>query len=60
MKIVVTLRPTHLHDTLDALTLLGIGTGLALLLAGCVVESGQALGLPACLVLFPSLLYGTR
>lgn len=60
MKIVVTERPAHQQDTLDALTLLGIATGLALLLAGCVVEGWQALTLPACLVLFPSLLYGTR
>lgn len=61
MKIIVTPRPTHpLQDTLDALTLLGIGTGLALLLAGCVVEGWHALTLPACAVLLPSLLHGTR
>jgi len=48
------------EQLLDAAILMGVGTGLVMLLASVIVPSLQMLAIPALAVLIPSLLVGTR
>jgi hypothetical protein len=48
------------EQMLDAAILMGVGTGLVMLLCSVVVPSLQMLAIPGVALLVPSLLYGTR